>query len=155
MATKNGSKKPVSEVTQLAKKIPAKKKSSAPVRSTEKNPIQAKTSDTEAARPEKKSKTSNPVVPKKSKTVAKKSTSKKGKRAYSLMGELTITTSPVPPVTSSQKTFKTPEIMVDELGNMFTKTSLELTIDSKRKIGVLDAEDAAYLLKILRVAPHD
>jgi len=71
------------------------------------------------------------------------------------MGELTITTSPVPPVRSEQKAFITPEIMVDELGNMFTKTSLELTIDNKREIGVLFARDAAYLLKIIRVAPHD
>ena len=91
------------------------------------------------------------------KTPAKKvpaKTGRKGKRAYSLMGELTITTSQVPPIKADQKKFKTPEIVVDSKGSMFTKTSLELMIDNRRAIAVLDAEQVEILLKLLRVVDY-
>ncbi len=143
MATKRESEKSVSETIQSKENMTAKEKSSA----------QGK----QAAAPKVKKKATSTEISTKKKTtpIQKGKKPKEEKRAYSLMGELTITTSPVPPIRSDRKAFTTPEIMVDKLGNMFTKTSLELTIDDKREIGVLVAKDAAYLLKIIRVAPHD
>jgi len=70
------------------------------------------------------------------------------------MGELTITTSSVPPIKSDQKIFRTPEIVIDSKGSMFTKTSLELTIDSRRVIAVLDAEQVEIFLKLIRVVNY-
>jgi len=37
---------------------------------------------------------------------------------------------------------------------MFTKTVLELTLDNRRAIAVLDAEQVEILLKLLRVAEY-
>ena len=55
---------------------------------------------------------------------------------------------------AAAKNFKTPEILVDSDGNMFTKTSLELVIDGKRAIAVLDAEQVELMLKLLRVVEY-
>ena len=85
----------------------------------------------------------------------KKVPAKKAKtRTYSLSGDLTITTSPVLAVRSDSKIFKTPEIVIDSKGNMFTKTVLELTLDNRRAIAVLDAEQVEILLKLLRIAEY-
>ena len=74
--------------------------------------------------------------------------------AYALTGELTITTSPVPPNSSEVKAWKTPEVLIDTHGSMFTKSCLEVSIDDKRTLAVLDAEQVELLLKLLRVAEY-
>jgi hypothetical protein len=65
-----------------------------------------------------------------------------------------VTTSPALPIKSETKTFRTPEFVVDALGNMFAKTSIELAVDGRQNIVVLDAEQVELLLKILRIAPY-
>lgn len=55
---------------------------------------------------------------------------------------------------SEEKTFKTPELLLDSVGNMYTKTSIELMIDGRRSIAVLDAEQAELLVKLLRVVEY-
>ena len=83
----------------------------------------------------------------------KKAHKSKGK-CYSLIGELVVTTSETPSIVSGSKTVKTPEIVVDPKGNMFTKTSLDIEINGKRGIVVLDAEQAELVLKTLRIAEY-
>jgi hypothetical protein len=56
---------------------------------------------------------------------------------------------------SKEKTFKTPELLLDGAGNMFTKTSLEVTIDDMRSIAILDAEQVELFLKLLRVVDYE
>lgn len=65
-----------------------------------------------------------------------------------------MTTSPVPPVKAEGKTFKTPELLLDSAGNMYTKTSIEINIDGRRNIAVLDAEQTEILLKLLRIVEY-
>lgn len=55
---------------------------------------------------------------------------------------------------AEEKTFKTPELLLDSAGNMYTKTSFELTVDGRRSIAVLDAEQVEILLKLLRVVDY-
>ena len=63
-------------------------------------------------------------------------------------------TSAVPTIQSSEKSWKTPELLMDTSGNMFMKSSLEVTVDGRRSIVVLDAEQVELLLKILRIAEY-
>jgi len=65
-----------------------------------------------------------------------------------------VMTSPVPMIQSPETAWKTPELLVDTAGNMYTKSSLEITIDDKRSIVVLDAEQVELIMKILRVVEY-
>jgi len=56
---------------------------------------------------------------------------------------------------SKEKTFKTPELLLDVAGNMFTKASLEVIIDDQRSIAILDAEQVELFLKLLRVVDYE
>ena len=67
---------------------------------------------------------------------------------------MTIATSAVPTIQSSEKAWKTPELLVDTAGNMYMKSSMEITLDGRRSIVVLDAEQVELLLKILRVVEY-
>ena len=66
-----------------------------------------------------------------------------------------MTTSAVPKMISKEKTFKTPELLLDVAGNMFTKASLEVIIDDQRSIAILDAEQVELFLKLLRVVDYE
>jgi hypothetical protein len=44
--------------------------------------------------------------------------------------------------------------VVDSAGNMFVKTTLELIIDNRRTLSVLDAEQVELLIKLLRVVDY-
>lgn len=79
---------------------------------------------------------------------------KKPPKTFSMTGEMMVTTSAVPSIQSLEKAWKTPELLVDTAGNMFTKSSLEVTVDDRRTIIVLDAEQVELLLKILRIADY-
>ena len=65
-----------------------------------------------------------------------------------------MTTSPVPPIQSKTPTWKTPELVVDTVGNLFAKTSFEVSVDGQRAIVVMDAEQAELILKLLRVVDY-
>lgn len=43
---------------------------------------------------------------------------------------------------------------MDGAGNMFAKTSIEITIDDKRAIAVLEAEQVELILKLLQVVKY-
>ncbi len=149
MATTKKSEKPISKTTQSKESSTVKKKSLlAPTKTLSTKPP--------GEIPAKKAKEVPPKGVKKSPAKAvKKVPAKKAKtRTYSLSGDLTITTSPVLAVRSDSKIFKTPEIVIDSKGNMFTKTVLELTLDNRRAIAVLDAEQVEILLKLLRIAEY-
>lgn len=75
-------------------------------------------------------------------------------KTFSMTGEILVTTSGVPSVQSMEKSWKTPELLVDTSGNMFTKSSIEATIDGRRTVIVLDAEQVELVLKILRIADY-
>jgi hypothetical protein len=86
------------------------------------------------------------------------SSSKKKKpgKLYSIIGELKISTGEAPQIQlpKGETTFKTAEMLVDSNGDMFTKASLDIQIDDKRVINVLDAEQVELLLKLLRVIDY-
>ena len=65
-----------------------------------------------------------------------------------------MTSSPAPPIQTKENSFKTPEFLVDSEGNMFAKTSLELTVDGRRTIAVLQSEQVELLLKLLQVVEY-
>lgn len=75
-------------------------------------------------------------------------------KMYSLTGELEVTCSPAPMIQTGEKSFKTPELMVDSSGNVYAKTSIELTIDGRRSIAVLDSEQVELLLKLLQIVKY-
>ena len=140
MPAKDESKKPTSKSTPSNGKENGKRSTSKDS-TPKKKPAPKKTQGKSSGKPSGQSK-----KPSKSQATSKK--------AYSLTGELTITTSAIPPVKSSEKAFKTPGILVDEKGTMFHKTSLELMIDNRRQIAILDAEQVEILLKLIRVAEY-
>lgn len=43
---------------------------------------------------------------------------------------------------------------MDANGNMFTKTTVDLRVDGRQMIVVLEAEQAELLMKLLRVVPY-
>ena len=166
MATQNKSKKLISANTQSKTNMTEKGNTSKPATVVKKKAAtaskkQKKKPVSQTKRPKKKQLTSKgpkkkPVSQTKkaySMTTGKPAITKK-KKAYSMMGELTITTSAVPPIKAPEKTFRTPEIVVDNAGSMFHKTSLELMVDNRRSIAVLDAEQVEILLKLIRIADY-
>lgn len=96
----------------------------------------------------------------------KKSIQKKSKKAvvkkkksklYSLLGELTITTSACPPIAGGKRNevFESKTMVLDSLGNMFMPTTLDITVDGHKKIVMLDAKQVELLLKLLRIADYE
>lgn len=65
-----------------------------------------------------------------------------------------MTSSTAPPIQTGENSFRTPELLVDSDGNMFAKTSLELTIDGRRAIAVVQSEQVELLLKLLQVVKY-
>lgn len=64
-----------------------------------------------------------------------------------------VTTSPVPEIRGVDGEVRTAGIVVDRLGNMYHKTSMELVIDGSLQVVFLDATKVELILKLLGVSP--
>jgi hypothetical protein len=74
---------------------------------------------------------------------------------YTVSGELTIMTSQTPPIKGNNgEGFRTSDLSLDSNGNLFVKTTLDITHDNKRGIIVLDAEQAELILKLLGIVEY-
>jgi hypothetical protein len=65
-----------------------------------------------------------------------------------------VTTAEPPTIKGEKGSFRTPELVVDEAGNFFYKTSIEMVIDGRRNIILLDATKTELLLKLMEIAPY-
>lgn len=70
------------------------------------------------------------------------------------MGELTIVSEPKPPIKSEAESFATFNLTLDTEGNMFSNTSLEVTIDGKRQIIILSSHQVKLMLNAMGVVDH-
>ena len=76
------------------------------------------------------------------------------KTTYSVQGELEIVTSPVPPITSEVRSFTTPAVTMDSLGQLFTNASLEISLDGKRQIVVMTSRQVKMMLNAMGIVPY-
>jgi len=74
---------------------------------------------------------------------------------YFLDAELTVRTAEMVMRNRKPGRIETPEMVVDSLGNAFTKSALEADIDDHRNLIMLNARQTELLLKLIGIAPYE
>lgn len=68
---------------------------------------------------------------------------------YSLTGSIEMSSGIAPTIPNSDGAYRTSEVVIDEDGNMFHRTSLDIMVDKSHQIVMLSAEHVELLLKLL------